>query len=65
MLRRTTEKLLWTGDGFSLGEWQVGRPVEIGGRCGVVVSGDGLTITVEWEPRWKTWWRRLSCEEGN
>lgn len=52
------EEFAWTGDGFSSGENQIGKSVEIEGRRGVVVSGSDMFITVEWEPWWRRWSRQ-------
>jgi len=54
-----TATLGWAGDGFSLGEDQVGRPVNIEGRTGKVVSGDAFFIVVKWDKP-LTWWRHIS-----
>lgn len=44
---KRTEKMLWLLS--SPGSDQIGRPVNIDGRTGKVIDGDGLTITVEWD----------------
>lgn len=45
-----TETLIWVGDGMTPnGYAQVGREINLDGRHGRVVSGDLLTITVQWD----------------
>lgn len=46
----SVEKFIWVGDEMAAdGRNQIGRPVDINGKTGKVIAGDGLTITVQWE----------------
>jgi hypothetical protein len=48
-------EMLWLGDGFNSGRTQIGQPVVLNGKTGVVVEGSDLTITV----CWNAWYKRL------
>ena len=51
------ESLIWLGDGFNKAKDQIGQPVHINNRHGVVVDATELTIVVDFEGMWHRLWR--------